>query len=166
MTPLQLQRDLVVEIGQIICDVQTKNTSGDLVSGATGYKQSLPVLLSDDDMPDQFFPYFIVRLEEGDTEDDDSTWDTSVSILFGVFDEDSETDGHLHIMEMIQRTADRFTAEPLLNKMFRAAPKMHWALQDEDTYPYYFGGIEMKFMTPKIGRKEPIYHGQTKEIWD
>ena len=126
-------------------------------SGATGYKQSLPVLQADDETPDQFFPYFIVRLEEGETENDDSTWLVPVQILFGVFDSDANTDGHLHIMEMIQRTADRFAAEPLLNKIFRADQNMHWAMQEEDTYPYYFGGIELRFMVPKIGRREPLY---------
>ncbi len=157
MTAAQLQRDLIVEIGELICDVQTENAAGDLVDGATGYMQSLPALQADEDTPDQFFPYFIVRLEEGDTEDDDSTWLVPVSILFGICDTDTNTDGHLHILEMIQRTADRFAEEPLLNKTFRADPKMHWAMQEEDTYPYYFGGIEIRFMVPKMGRKEPVY---------
>lgn len=157
MTASQLQRDLIVEIADIIRDVQTQKASGEFVSGATGYKQSLPVLQADDETPDQFFPYFIVRLEEGETENDDSTWLVPVQILFGVFDADTNTDGHLHIMEMIQRTADRFAAEPLLNKTFRADQTMHWAMQEEDTYPYYFGGIELRFMVPKIGRREPLY---------
>lgn len=157
MTTSQLQNDLIVEIARIICDVQTETAAGEKVDGATGYKQSLPQILADDETPDQFFPYFIVRLEEGSTEDDDSTWLVPASILFGVCDTDTNTDGHLHILEMIQRTADRFAAEPLLNKTFRAVPKMQWALQEEDTYPYYFGGIEITFMVPKMGRKEPTY---------
>jgi hypothetical protein len=32
---------------------------------------------------------------------------------------------------------------------------MDFALQDEDTYPYFFGGIEMKFWVQKARREDP-----------
>ena len=31
---------------------------------------------------------------------------------------------------------------------------MSTAIQDEDTYPYYFGAIEMTFNLPKIERRD------------
>ena len=31
---------------------------------------------------------------------------------------------------------------------------MSFALQDEDTYPFYFGAIDIKFYVPKIGRSD------------
>ena len=41
-----------------------------------------------------------------------------------------------------------------MDNKFRANQNVSFALQDEDTYPYYFGGIDIKFYTPKIGRSD------------
>ena len=57
-------------------------------------------------------------------------------------------------MTMIQRITDRFAKEPLLNRKYRAQEKMSFALQDDDTYPFYFGGVEMRFSVPKMGRSD------------
>ena len=54
----------------------------------------------------------------------------------------------------IQRICDRFAAKPLLAQKYYARQHIQWALQDEDTYPYYFGGIEITFNLPKIGRED------------
>ena len=56
-------------------------------------------------------------------------------------------------MNMIQKVADRFIHEPLLDHSYRAEQNIDAELQDEDTYPYYIGGIEFVFTAPKIERK-------------
>jgi hypothetical protein len=64
-------------------------------------------------------------------------------------------------MNAIDRITRRFCEEPTIgipgHKSFRCLPEMQWDLQDEDTYPYYFGGVELKFWVPKPGRREPRY---------
>lgn len=154
MTHQFLITDLIAEVEKILDDVQTKNTSGETVSGVNGYEQSLPVVMEDEEDDSKYFPYFIVRMGEGSTEDDNDPWTDTVNILFGVYDDDKQTNGHRHILTMIQRVTDRFAKEPLLNKKFRAKEKMSFALQDEDTYPFYFGGVEMRFSVPKMGRSD------------
>lgn len=157
MTPLMLYDDLIAEVENILRDVVTKNTAGEDVVGVKGYKYRLPLITADDEDESQFFPYFIVRLSGGKTEDDDSPWLVTADILLGVCENDKDVLGHEHIMVMIQRITDRFAAEPLLNNKFRAEQDMEWAIQDEDTYPFYFGGVEIKFRVPKIGRRIPDY---------
>lgn len=157
MTPLMLYDDLIAEVENILRDVVTKNTAGEDMVGVKGYKYRLPLITADDEDESQFFPYFIVRLSGGKTEDDDSPWLVTADILLGVCENDKDIPGHEHIMVMIQRITDRFAAEPLLNKKFRAEQDMEWAVQDEDTYPFYFGGVEIKFRVPKIGRRIPDY---------
>lgn len=157
MTPLELYDDLITEVENILRGVVTKNTAGESVEGVKGYKYRLPLVTADDEDESQFFPYFIVRLSGGKTADDDSPWIVTADILLGVCENDKEVPGHEHIMVMIQRITDRFAAEPLLNHKFRAEPDMEWAVQDEDTYPFYFGGVEIKFNVPKIGRRIPDY---------
>lgn len=157
MTPVMLQTDLIAEIEEILKDVITKNTAGETVVGVKGYEHRLPLVTSDDEDESQFFPYFIVKTIEGKTEDDNTPWLVTVDILLGVCENDKDVPGYKSIMIMMQRITDRFTEEPLLNKKYRAEQNIEWALQDEDTYPFYFGGVEIKFRVPKIGRRIPDY---------
>ena len=120
MTPLMLYDDLIAEVENILRDVVTKNTAGEDVVGVKGYKYRLPLITADDEDESRFFPYFLVRLSEGKTKDDDSPWLVTADILLGVCENDKDVPGHEHIMVMIQRITDRFAAEPLLNKKFRA----------------------------------------------
>ena len=81
----------------------------------------------------------------------------TADILLGVYDTDPNMGGGDHILIMIRRIIDRFSQEALLSRKFRCESKMDWAVQDEDTYPYFFGGVRLQFNIPKIGRSEPIY---------
>ena len=87
-------------------------------------------------------------------EDEYDAWSVSVIIQLGVFDDSKEGKGHRQLLTMIQKITDRFTEYPLLDNAFRARQKMDWELLDEDTYPFYFGGIEMHFLVPKQGRSD------------
>lgn len=157
MTPVMLLTDLTAEIENILKDVVTKNTAGESVTGVKGYEYRLPIIVSDEEDESQFFPYFIVRPSEGRTEDDNDPWLVTVDIILGICENDRDAIGQKHLLVMIQRITDRFAEEPLLNKKYRADQKMEWAVQDEDTYPFYFGGVEIKFRIPKIGRRIPEY---------
>ena len=160
MVVSDLQHALITEIKHILSDlVNTGN--GTTYAGFNGYAQFLPVLKNDDDDPDQFFPYFIVRVNGGKTVDDNDLWTVDVTILLGVQDEDTDNLGQFHVMNAIDRITTRFCQEATLgtpgHKAFRCLPEMEWALQDEDTYPYYFGAVQLKFMVPKPGRRTIPY---------
>lgn len=157
MTALELQKDLATEVENILKDVITKDVDGNQRSGVTAYRQFLPKVTEDDEDETKFFPYAIIRLSEGTTPDDFTAWQVPTDILLGVYDDDPKMDGGDHIMVMIQRIIDRFSQEALLARKYRCESKMDWAVQDEDTYPYYFGGVRLVFDIPKIGRSEPIY---------
>ncbi len=157
MTALDFQQALANDVQYILKDIITVNAAGQRVSGVNVYKQQLPVITSDEEDDSKFLPYAIIRLSDGKTEDDDTPWSVTADILFGVYDSDPSNQGHQHIMVMCQRVIDRYAAEPLLVKKFRAEQDIEWALNDEDTYPYYFGGVRIKFNVPKIGRREPLY---------
>lgn len=142
------------EMKKLFQGITTENTSGETVTGLNVYEQNLPVVTDDEEDESQFFPYALVKLETGKTADDDSPWVVATEIHFGICDHSKKNIGHRHIMNMIQDVVDRFAAEPLLNKKFRAEQDIEWAIQDEDTYPFYFGGVAISFNVPKIGRRE------------
>lgn len=157
MTILDLQESLAKDVERTLKDVVTTDAAGEKVSGVTAHRQHLPIIVSDEEDASQFFPYAIVSLVEGSCADDGSPWDVTVDVLLGVHDEDVRNQGHQHIMVMIQRLIDRFAAEPLLDGKYWAQPNMEWAASDADAYPYYFGGVRIKFSVPRIGRRMTAY---------
>lgn len=122
------------------------------VGGTEALQNMLGYVIQQD--PSQFFPYFIVRIEEGNTPTDDEPWLVGTTVLFGICDYNKETNGHRTILEMITKITNRFLERPLLDSKFRANQNVSFALQDEDTYPFYFGAIDIKFYVPKIGRSD------------
>ena len=160
-----LQQGLIDEITEALKDIKTVKASGEDAIGFTGYKQNLPVIVNDDETSDQFFPYFIVRIIDGDREAEMGLRYVSVAVIIGVHDDCPQNDGHETVMTAITRIINRFDWEPTLHgeRMAFRNDDMgtKWALQDEDTYPYFFGAVELKFYTPIIGRREP-FNGYSK----
>lgn len=155
MTRKDLQDALVKELKEnILRDVYGKRPSGE-EHPVSVFAQDLPVISEDDDDESMYFPYATVRLGDSDTLDDEDVWHQSVYILLGAYDIDEKRQGHLGILTMIERITARFLKEPLLKPGFRCDAKMSTALQDEDTYPYYFGGVELSFALPKIEKEDP-----------
>ena len=148
----ELQDDLITEVESILKDVRTDDTDDNEVTGFKGYAHRLPILQSDEDDPAQYFPYFIVRFSGAKTADDDDCWHVDTDIIIGVHDM-ATSDGHEHILIAIQRIADRFAEDAWMGN-YRADQDIEWAIAEEDTYPFYFGAVAIKFSAPKIGRKE------------
>ena len=161
LVPSDLQHALVAELTEVLKDIHSESAEGDRNTGFAGYEQFLPVLQNDDDDPDQFFPYFIVRLDNWKAVDEEDPWTVTVDILLGVHDEGPNNQGHKILINAIDRILYRFTTEATLGiagyKAFRCLPEITASLQDEDTYPYFFGGIELKFLAPKPERRTPNY---------
>lgn len=160
MVASDLQRALVKDLEEVLADVVTVDAQGRKVSGIKGYAQVLPNLVGGDGGEDEYFPYFIVRVQNGKVEDDDSPWTVKVMVIIGIHDPGEDAQGHFSLMVAIDRITTRFSQEATLGKRghmaFRCLPTMQWALQDEDTYPYYFGAVSLEFLVPKAGRSDPI----------
>lgn len=149
-----LQNSLIDKIGELLSEMSFEKADGTTVAGAAGYPQQLPKLTQDDEDPDQFFPYYIVKIIGGHTATDNEPWDTTVDIMLGCYSDDAENNGHLKLLDMIKTITEYFQAYPLLNHKYRALQDMEFAIQDEDTYPYFFGGIEMKFWVARARRED------------
>lgn len=157
MVASEFQRDLIGEVEKLLKDVISTNTMGETVTGVKGYKQFLPIVSEDDEDESQFFPYFIVRVTEGQTANDDEPWVITTDILFGIVNQSKVREGHEQLLHIIEQVVDRFVSEPLLARKYRANQDIDWVASDEDTFPFYFGGVRIKFSIPKLGRRVPDY---------
>ena len=151
---LDLQDALIAKINELLSEMQFEKSDGTTVMGATGYRQQLPILMQDDEDPDQFFPGYIVRIKGGRTQTDADPWDVTVDIIFGCYSDDNANDGHLIILGMIKAITEYFQVYPLLDHKYRALQDMGFNIQDEDTYPYFYGDVEMKFWVQRARRED------------
>lgn len=150
MTATMLQEEIDKELKAIFKGDLFKNSLGEYVK-LNVYEQQLPIR-EDEDSPDPM-PYIIVRLETGSTKSGTDPQEVLVTLLFGYFDDSPENNGHKGVLGMIQKVHERFEKQPMLANQFMFQDPFDWALQDEESFPYFFGAASMTFKTAAI-RKE------------
>lgn len=135
------------------------------------YRQQLPQF--DAQETDDFFPYIIVRIDKGSVENPTAPHKVDVLLVIGIYDDgteeyiqgsekefvgddgwDTRNLGTIAIMEVMEKIQTHYEQKPSLeNGKFYFDGAFHWAMQDEDSYPYYFGACELSF-TLSAPRKE------------
>lgn len=154
-----LQESLIEEVSDVLRDIVTVNPNGDKVTGIKGFAQYLPKTEEYDTDPDKVFPYFIVRFLDAETVDAKSTWDITISILIGIHDSDINNHGHYVTMEIIEKIINHFSVNGVAGPFSNRAvidDSIKWILQDEDSWPYFFGGIELTSHIAKPRRESPF----------
>lgn len=157
MTVGNLQKELMKDIGNIFEKDLFKDSLGKYVS-LNIYAQNLPIR-EDEDAPDPV-PYIVVRVLDGKVKGWVEAQEVQVMLILGCFDDNVNNDGHEILLELIQKIEERFLKNPILSKQFMflndEQHPFEWALQEEESFPYFFGAISMSFRTPTI-RKEDKY---------
>lgn len=162
MTAYKLQTDLKEELQNIFSGDAFKTpyqdeTGADQYSKLNIYPQSLPLRNNNDQEEDEDpYPYIIVRIDSGNMIESKAN-KVKIRMLIGIYDEDKDTNGHLDVMNIIQKIYERFAKNPLLADKYimlnDSENPFEWVLQDDDTYPYYFGAIEATWATSAIRRE-------------
>lgn len=101
----------------------------------------------DPEADDDPFPYLIVRLDKGDIAGPEAAHTINVIVLVGIFDDDPRNQGHIAVMEIIEQIQQHYQENPVLGA-FSLTGEFNWALQDEESYPYYFGVCSFAFDGP------------------
>lgn len=140
--------------------VLLKNTSGEAVT-VKGFEQSLPIRKDDgEDTSEEaedagsFMPFFILRVNEGETEARRDPEEVSWSIIFGVYDNTPDNQGHKDILALIERAKSYIQSHPLLASCAYVPEensRIRWKLQEEDTWPYFFGSLSFPTQVPSEG---------------
>ncbi len=160
MTSFLLQDDLIEELKSIFKGFLLKKPLLDSqinpkISELNIFSQNLP-LHEDDNEEDDPYPYIIVKIDSGNMKGD-SAHDVRVRLVIGIFDDNINRNGHKDILNVIQKIYERFSKDPVLAGKYVMKENnenpFSWALQEDDTYPYYFGAIEMTWETRAIRRE-------------
>lgn len=166
-----LQDNLADELESLFAGKTLEEPSGGR-SAIHVFKQNLPIPTIKD-VPDEVtdemleegtyaavtvedpYPYIIVRLDSGEIKEDGIEQTVTVNILVGVISRDYSNQGHKDVLNILQDIYERFSKNPILAGAYECSAIPSWALQEEASYPYFFGGMTMIFRTLKIFREDP-----------
>lgn len=174
-TPLFLQKSLVDEMRTILQEMTfMKPNSGGKRVQMNVYRQNLPIPSGnkkrtgetddyktidyiDELIEDPVFdcPWCVVKINNGNIPGINEMQEAEVGICFGIFDDDPSNQGHQDILNLIQKTYQRFSVNPLLGGQYTCTGTFEWALQESetDTFPYFFGAIGTTFKFQGLRRE-------------
>lgn len=153
MTLFELQEALCTDVERVLKDVETQNKQGERISGVKAYRRMLPITDSDEEIY-SLFPYALIRIYDGGAASPATPWTVTAAVHLGVYDDNKDNRGHEHILIMMQRLMDRYSSDPNLDNA-TATGNIKFIGQDDETYPLYFGGVEIEFNLPRIPRIKP-----------
>lgn len=152
MTQQNLQDEIKEMLIEVSKDIVWKNLDGDQTNLEI-FKQNLPKKETDEDDP---FPYCIIRLIDGSYNAiNDAENKIRVLLIFGIHDNAEENQGDI-MLNLINRIVIRLSENNVL-KTFYQVGKIEWVIDDEDTYPYFFGGMTLEFAPAHIQRRSDIF---------
>lgn len=102
---------------------------------------------------DDPFPYIIVRIDSGGISSQTDPHKVAVILLVGAYDDSPENQGHRIVLEVLEKIQHHYEETPLLSGQFVFQDPFNWALQDEESYPYFFGAANLTFDLPATRRK-------------
>ena len=136
------------------------------------YRQQLPQF--DAQNTEDFFPYIIVRIDKGGVESPTAPHKVDILLVIGIYDDgtveyiqgskenfvddegwDTRNLGAITVLEIIEKIQTHYEQEPSLeNGKFYFDGPFNWAMQDEESYPYYYGACEFSFTLSAPRKKE------------
>lgn len=164
-----LQTELAKELEEVFKDFRLKNPKGEM-SKINIFEQGLPIpeqKRPEDYNPEDLeegkietetaedpYPYIIVRIENGNITEIGREQDVLLNLIIGTIDRELNNQGHKDVLNVIQKIIYRFTVNPILAHEYECVMPISWALQDEESYPYYIGGLALHFATTPIRRED------------
>lgn len=158
MTPLELTKELRDELERLYGNMKLPDSAGNFKPPAV-YLNELPFVESScESLPDEYAtpPYIIVRTTSWSGGFAGDPRNVDVVVIFAVYCSERSRDGCTAILNMFERLYLRFGENRCLGNFEISDDGMNCALTDEDTYPYFFGGVSMKFLAPSVVREDPL----------
>lgn len=123
------------------------------------YVHALPVKQGNDDDPtdaDLPEPYIVSEIQNGRQATEDEAHVVNVAVIICVCDDNTAKNGHKDVLTIIGRVLERFSKNPALAGKYNLQRPLEWTLADEDTYPYYYGGLLMHWEVPAIEKEDAL----------
>ena len=107
------------------------------------YTQNLP--LKEEKGDEKIYPYVCVGFDSSGIEDPCEGKELAdIYFVAGIIDREKDCQGYRDVLQVIERIKQHFFRKGIIQGAFRLAYPVRTALQQEDTFPYFIGGIEAK----------------------
>lgn len=156
MTLYELQDDLALKLKDIFQSYRIVNSSNKCTE-VNVYTQNLPV--KQNELKQQHFPFVMVSVEMINIEDRNTDEENHIYLLFGNYDTNTNKQGYKDIINMISKVKTFLLHEYMICGKYELGFPLKCVFQEEDTYPCFYGGMELKFNLPNIGSKQYIDDG-------
>lgn len=117
------------------------------------YKQDLPVPEDNDadaDTDAAAAPYIVVRMTGGQIENDDGPQKVEFSLIICAYDTGAAREGYQDVANIKEDIVQRLCAVPYFGGAFTVLKPIAWAMQQDDTAPYYFGACSLICTAPAM----------------
>ncbi len=154
LTPYFLMQGIADAMRNVFKDVYMGDNREQAVNV---FEQALPISTSADDMP-EFAPYCIVRISDGSILEANGSETVNVLLLFCVMSEQLDMRGYADVLHLMQMAKQYLLEHSVISRAFCIVPEsIQWSLQQEESHPYYLGGITLSYHAPAIIRNEVNY---------
>lgn len=156
-TPRLCQMALVEMLEELFKKKKYKGPAGLRAVGF--YEQEIPLPADTDydaDTADAPAPFIIVRSEAGKIPDDDSPQVMDFSIIMCTFDDSDQRTGWQDVVNMREQIIQKICSTPYFGGAFTIQKPISWAMQQDDTHPYYYGVITLKITAPALSQDEVL----------
>lgn len=115
------------------------------------FKQDLPVpeeIDADADTDAAEAPYIVVRMSGGEIKNEEEPQTVSFALIICTYDEGKSRDGWQDVTNIKEDIIQRVCTKPYFGGAFTVLKPIAWAMQNDDTYPYYFGACNLTCTAP------------------
>lgn len=95
-------------------------------------------------------PYIVVRMSGGEIVDDDSPQTVDFGLIICTYDTGHKREGYQDVANIRERIIQRMCSAPYFGGAFTILKPITWAMQQDDTAPYYFGAINLTCTVPTL----------------
>lgn len=150
MIPTDLQDELKKRL-ETAFEHDFFNAKGGIRSKLSVFTQNLPKKTKAED---EFFPFIIVKLMDGEQKDRNSTNKAYVGFVIGAYDNGPDNQGYREVTQITNKIIENLKKSPTVNGQFQLDFPLKWKVHDEETDPYFFGAVEAAFEMPEISSQE------------
>lgn len=123
------------------------------------HKQDLPVPEDNDadvDTDAAEAPYIVVRMMNGEIPNDNSPQTVEFSLIICAYDEGKRREGYQDVANIKEDIVQRVCSKPYFGGAFTILKPIAWAMQNDDTAPYFFGACQLICTAPAMTQETEL----------
>ena len=145
MTPFILQKTLKTEMENLFQDFILKGVDGE-PSRLNVYRQNLPIKSGRDDK--DHYPHLRIIILDGEDGGFLEPNQCRILLVAGVWDDNEDRQGFDDLLNVTQKVYKHLITTAF--DQFELEYPIKWKIHEEDTFPFYFAGIETVWTVGKI----------------